>query len=586
MSKPPLALIEAMQTVYDAESIDINAFQDFPIVTSRLTNLSIAYDSSPEAPAALEFGVFKGASIRALASANKSQAFYGFDSFEGLPEAWHRSDLSTYEAGHFALSELPTVPKNVELIKGFFEDTLEEWLEKNTSPIGFSHIDSDLYSSAKFIMNQLASRYLNGAVIVFDELGDWKDEGVYPLWREGEWLALKEWLGEQDFCFRILGRGENFEAAIQIFMSPPPPIGRGDLLQISNRLWKNKQHGLAIALLEELIIAHPNWLRIYNLLAMRQISENQHEAALQTISTAAKVAEKNPDDHYAKAIIRLGAQCRFKMGEFDAAHSGALEYVETCPDDAAGYRLLAQTANKLCKYEVSKEAWLKAFHISGDRKYRENWENQKALCAIRPAFRGLSYSGLLIQKLLDDYEFETVLDIGSGAGEQAAALRSNGKVVTELDYGGSEYFADNVGTEKVIIGDFLEVELPEAYDCLLASHVLEHQLNVHAFLKKAHSCLKEGGAFGLSVPPLKHEIVGGHVSLWNAGLVLYHLVLAGFDCRDAWVRKYGYNISVIVRKRTIKATGLVFDTGDVNTISQYLPNGLREGFNGDIRALN
>ena len=89
------------------------------------------------------------------------------------------------------------------------------------------------------------------------------------------------------------------------------------------------------------------------------------------------------------------------------------------------------------------------------------------------------------------------------------------------------------------------------------------------------------------------EIVGGHLSLWNAGLLLYQLVIAGFDCREAIVKKYRYNISVIVRKNKINIKNkLVYDNGDISTIKQYLPkqieydNNFKDiSFCGDIESI-
>ena len=47
--------------------------------------------------------------------------WYGFDSFEGLPEAWTLGA----KAGAFSIGgNLPPVRGNVRLTKGFFEDTL------------------------------------------------------------------------------------------------------------------------------------------------------------------------------------------------------------------------------------------------------------------------------------------------------------------------------------------------------------------------------------------------------------------------------------------------------------------------------
>ena len=57
------------------------------------------------------------------------------------------------------------------------------------------------------------------------------------------------------------------------------------------------------------------------------------------------------------------------------------------------------------------------------------------------------------------------------------------------------------------------------------------------FLGKIRNVVKEGGLVGIVVPPRKPFITDGHVSLWNAGLVVYHLVLAGFDCSEYYFRR-------------------------------------------------
>ena len=115
---------------------------------------------------------------------------------------------------------------------------------------------------------------------------------------------------------------------------------------------------------------------------------------------------------------------------------------------------------------------------------------------------------------------------------------------------------------------------------------MEHQLNVNHFLKKIFSCLKDDGILAITVPPLKEEIVGGHVSLWNAGLLLYNLILAGFNCKDASVKSYGYNISVIVKKKKAKLPNLKFDNGDIRDLAEFFPFNATEGFDGQIQEWN
>ena len=70
------------------------------------------------------------------------------------------------------------------------------------------------------------------------------------------------------------------------------------------------------------------------------------------------------------------------------------------------------------------------------------------------------------------------------------------------------------------------------------------------FLKKCLDLTKENGVICVTVPPLRNKIVGGHLTLWNAGLLLYQMVFIGLDCRDASVLTIGYNVTVIAKKIT------------------------------------
>jgi SAM-dependent methyltransferase len=203
------------------------------------------------------------------------------------------------------------------------------------------------------------------------------------------------------------------------------------------------------------------------------------------------------------------------------------------------------------------------------------------------------FADLALWQVLADYDFDSVLDVGGGAGEHAEVFSAFGKKVTSVDYGKSVYFERRDVRRQVIIGDFNTLDLPERYDLVWCSHVLEHQLDAHRFLQRLHLATREGGILALTVPPAKNEIVGGHVSLWNAGLLLYRLVLAGFDCRGARVRSYGYNISVLLEKRSITLPELAFDSGDVRrlrpflpTALAYAPNALDDPFEGRIDRLN
>ncbi len=202
--------------VHDRTTLCRAAFQDHPkVFEDRLEELTLGLAESAVDGYVLEFGVFKGTSVNHLGKMTPDTAVWGFDSFEGLPEAWHRSKAGdTYEAGHFALPGLPEVRPNVNLVKGFFDATLEPWLAAHEGPVRLLHIDVDLYSSTRYVLDQLNDRILPGTVIVFDELCDWRDSGVYDRWEEGEWKALLEWLEIHDRKIRILSRAVEWAAAV------------------------------------------------------------------------------------------------------------------------------------------------------------------------------------------------------------------------------------------------------------------------------------------------------------------------------------------------------------------------------------
>jgi len=170
-----------------------------------------------------------------------------------------------------------------------------------------------------------------------------------------------------------------------------------------------------------------------------------------------------------------------------------------------------------------------------------------------------------------------VLDVGAGHGSEFKnRVQKAGHEYTALDIQSGEDWESHLRPIHI-----------HAYDGVWMSHVLEHLLDTHAALHKIHNVLRGAGVVAITVPPLKPQIVGGHVSLWNAGLLLYRLVLAGFDCRGAAVQTYGYNCSVVVRRRQIELPPLARDAGDLDALAKYLPvkvNG--DSFFGEIANVN
>jgi SAM-dependent methyltransferase len=210
-----------------------------------------------------------------------------------------------------------------------------------------------------------------------------------------------------------------------------------------------------------------------------------------------------------------------------------------------------------------------------------------------------------IQKLInnpDIYKYDTVLDIGAGEGQHAKIFAEQNKKVTILDIGNSVYWAErhkdiyNNPNIKIIMGNYINYNFSQQFDLIWCCHVLEHQRNIGKFLEKINRELKDDGILAITVPPMHdmngnspdHRMLGGHVSCWNAGLLLYHLVLAGFDCSNAQIKEYDWNISVILRKKQIyiEGLGLSMDKNDIHILSKYFPACISEDKTGNIKEWN
>tara|TARA_R110000824_G_scaffold77828_1_gene196701 strand:- start:869 stop:1567 length:699 start_codon:yes stop_codon:yes gene_type:complete len=188
----------------------------------------------------LEFGVWVGSSAKIMARLmprhvealflaglpianwDDTQYYYGFDSFEGLPEDWLDPETGEVQSegtkGYFNLNgRVPDPPlPNIKFIKGWFDQTLPEFAERYNYPIAFLHVDCDLYSSTKTIFDNLHSQIVPGTVIMFDEIYN------YSGYQAHEFKAFKEFVDEHDVtyewiahvadgrqaCLKITGKGK------------------------------------------------------------------------------------------------------------------------------------------------------------------------------------------------------------------------------------------------------------------------------------------------------------------------------------------------------------------------------------------
>ena len=184
----------------------------------------------------LEFGVYRGRSITTISEFTKN-IVYGFDSFEGLPEFWDKDNpKGVYSLGGITpqgaiygnnddnpgmydqRTTITTQPwkENIKLIKGYFENTLVEFLNDHTEKVSFVHIDSDIYSSARTVLTLLKDRFQNNTILAFDELTD------YPDFRNHEIKAFAEFLLETGYKYEAIFHqclGQHTQSCFKILLS-------------------------------------------------------------------------------------------------------------------------------------------------------------------------------------------------------------------------------------------------------------------------------------------------------------------------------------------------------------------------------
>jgi hypothetical protein len=166
-----------------SESFTWAELQDKVSIASKQFIFELSVALSERIPGhIMEFGVAEGHSTRILrrAASLSDKRVYACDSFKGLREKFENA-----EVGAFAC-EPPSIP-GVEIVKGYFEESLTPELAARVGRVAFASLDADLYSSTICALRWLTPLLGTGSLLLFDEfLGE----------QESEKRAFEDWKKE------------------------------------------------------------------------------------------------------------------------------------------------------------------------------------------------------------------------------------------------------------------------------------------------------------------------------------------------------------------------------------------------------
>jgi O-methyltransferase len=188
-----------------------NKYSLYTMVAKRdfLDNMELVKKHSCIPGSVVECGVWRGGVSASLAEVlGNSRKYYLFDSFEGLPQAkeidgesainWQKEkDVANYydncSAGvEWAQKAMDlSGAQQVEIVKGWFKDTLPHFNKKET--IAILRLDGDWYDSTMDCLTNLYPQVAIGGVILIDD---------YVAW-DGCSRAVHDYLSKNNLTCRI-----------------------------------------------------------------------------------------------------------------------------------------------------------------------------------------------------------------------------------------------------------------------------------------------------------------------------------------------------------------------------------------------
>jgi len=138
-----------------------------------------------------EFGVWNGISFKYLIKFFKQG--YGFDTFEGIPETWHKEPKGSYSS----YGKIPEI-EGGSFIVGKFENELPKFFKEKRPKASLINFDADLYSSTICALENCKEIIDKKTILIFDEFF------MNENWEEDEFKAINEFCEKYNFDYKVI----------------------------------------------------------------------------------------------------------------------------------------------------------------------------------------------------------------------------------------------------------------------------------------------------------------------------------------------------------------------------------------------
>ena len=182
-----------------------------------------------------------------------------------------------------------------------------------------------------------------------------------------------------------------------------------------------------------------------------------------------------------------------------------------------GYKIINVRLNKSKYFNTGR---LTSLQENSVELYNAFYKDKNALSEYYDDYRKTFYRNIihLVKKNGLNLNYKSVLDVGCGIGFLLNEIQRSfkPKKLTGFDFSNKAILASQ---KKFSAMNFrvhnIYKRIPQKYDCIFCTEVLEHLVNPEMALKNLLQGLKRGGFIVLTVPNGRLDTINEHINFWS-----------------------------------------------------------------------